>query len=178
MRRRRSSTSSRSAEPAVARPPPRGALRRAGVSIVSGEPEPARRERLTGLVRRFKEGKMIAFKLSWLSFSVKSAWAPKPRRRRPTLAFLAWALIVLPSFSPEDIERHHKVFVGVTNHHDRIGLYEYDVPTRKLRLLGFIGEMANLRSEEWQGRSTRISSKAPTATCTSRPMEAKTVRNT
>jgi len=154
-------------------------------------------------VRRFKEGKMIAFKLSWLSFSVKSAWAPKPRRRRPTLAFLAWALIVLPSFSPEDIERHllfldypgfpdahsswgsigysarhDKVFVGVTNHHDRIGLYEYDVPTRKLRLLGFIGEMANLRSEEWQGRSTRISSKAPTATCTSRPMEAKTVRNT
>jgi hypothetical protein len=48
--------------------------------------------------------------------------------------------------------RHDKVFVGVTNHRDKIGLYKYDVPTRTLRLLGFIGEMANLRREEWQGK--------------------------
>jgi hypothetical protein len=48
--------------------------------------------------------------------------------------------------------RYDKVFVGVTNHRDKIGLYEYDVPTRKLRLLGFVAEMANLRAEQWQGK--------------------------
>jgi hypothetical protein len=48
--------------------------------------------------------------------------------------------------------RHDKVFVGVTNHRDKIGLYEYDVPTRRLRLLGFVAEMANLRAEQWQGK--------------------------
>jgi hypothetical protein len=48
--------------------------------------------------------------------------------------------------------RHDKVFVGVTNHRDRIGLYEYDVPTRKLRLLGFVADMAHLRPEQWQGK--------------------------
>jgi hypothetical protein len=48
--------------------------------------------------------------------------------------------------------RHDKVFVGVTNHRDKIGLYEYDVPTRRLRLLGFVADMANLRTEQWQGK--------------------------
>jgi hypothetical protein len=48
--------------------------------------------------------------------------------------------------------RHDKVFVGVTDHHEKIGLYEYDVPTQKLRLLGFLAEMAGLRSYQWQGK--------------------------
>lgn len=48
--------------------------------------------------------------------------------------------------------RYDKVYVGVTNHRDRIGLYEYDVPSRGLRLLGFVAEMAGLRTHEWQGK--------------------------
>lgn len=48
--------------------------------------------------------------------------------------------------------RFDKVFVGVTDHRAKIGLYEYDVGTSKLKLVGFIGEMANLRAEQWQGK--------------------------
>lgn len=48
--------------------------------------------------------------------------------------------------------RHNKVYVGVTNHHDRQGLFEYDVAFRKLRLCGFIAEMAHLRPFQWQGK--------------------------
>jgi hypothetical protein len=48
--------------------------------------------------------------------------------------------------------RHHKVFVGVTDHQERNGLYEYDVASKRLRLLGFVSEMAGLRPFQWQGK--------------------------
>lgn len=48
--------------------------------------------------------------------------------------------------------KFNKVFVGVTNHHDKIGLYEYDVATHALRLLGFVADLAHLRTFEWQGK--------------------------
>jgi hypothetical protein len=48
--------------------------------------------------------------------------------------------------------RHNKVYVGVTNHRDRQGLFEYDVASRKLRLCGFVADMAHLRPFEWQGK--------------------------
>lgn len=48
--------------------------------------------------------------------------------------------------------QHQKVFIGVTNHRNRIGLYEYPQATRKLRLLGFVHELAHLRDYEWQGK--------------------------
>lgn len=48
--------------------------------------------------------------------------------------------------------RYDKVFVGVTNHRDKIGLYEYGVKARELKLLGFVADMANLRTEQWQGK--------------------------
>ena len=36
---------------------------------------------------------------------------------------------------------HRKVFVGVTNHRDRVGLYEYDPTLRRMRLCGFIADL-------------------------------------
>jgi hypothetical protein len=42
---------------------------------------------------------------------------------------------------------HNKVYIGVTNHHDNIALYEYDVAKDDMNKKGFISEMANLR--EW-----------------------------
>lgn len=48
--------------------------------------------------------------------------------------------------------RHHKVYIGVTNHRDRIGLYEYDVSGQSIRLRGFIDQLANLREFQWQGK--------------------------
>jgi hypothetical protein len=48
--------------------------------------------------------------------------------------------------------RYNKVYVGVTNHRDRQGLFEYELTARKLRLCGFIGEMGHLRPFEWQGK--------------------------
>ena len=48
--------------------------------------------------------------------------------------------------------RDNKVYVGVTNHRDRQGLFEYDVRTGKLALCGFVAEMGHLRPWEWQGK--------------------------
>ncbi len=47
---------------------------------------------------------------------------------------------------------HKKVVIGVCNHRDRLGLYEYDVRTKKLSLRGFVDELANLRDFQWQGK--------------------------
>jgi hypothetical protein len=48
--------------------------------------------------------------------------------------------------------RHNKVFVSTTDHRERVALYEYDVATGTLRMLGFLAELANLRDREWQGK--------------------------
>jgi hypothetical protein len=48
--------------------------------------------------------------------------------------------------------KHNKVFIGVTNHRNRQGLYEYDVPSKTMRLRGFIDELAHLRDFQWQGK--------------------------
>ncbi|MEW5976721.1 MAG: hypothetical protein AB1898_13040 [Acidobacteriota bacterium] len=47
---------------------------------------------------------------------------------------------------------YRKVFVGVTNHRDKVGLFEFDVPTNHMRLVGFIPVLANLRDYQWQGK--------------------------
>ncbi len=47
---------------------------------------------------------------------------------------------------------HGKVFIGVTNHRDKVGLFEYDVIRDRIRLCGFLPELANLRNFQWQGK--------------------------
>ncbi len=47
---------------------------------------------------------------------------------------------------------YNKVYIGVTNHRDRQGLFEYDVSSKTLQLCGFIGDLGHLRSFEWQGK--------------------------
>ena len=47
---------------------------------------------------------------------------------------------------------HRKVFIGVTNHRDRVGLFEYETATGRMRLCGFLPELANLRTFQWQGK--------------------------
>lgn len=47
---------------------------------------------------------------------------------------------------------HNKVFIGVTNHANRQGIYEYDVASGKLTLCGFVDQLANLRDFQWQGK--------------------------
>jgi hypothetical protein len=48
--------------------------------------------------------------------------------------------------------KYKKVFVGVTNHRDRVGLFEYNTTSEKMRLCGFIPQLANLRDYQWQGK--------------------------
>jgi hypothetical protein len=48
--------------------------------------------------------------------------------------------------------RHNKVYIGVTNHRDLIGLYEYDVSAKEIELKGFIPDLVNLRDFQWQGK--------------------------
>ncbi len=47
---------------------------------------------------------------------------------------------------------HKKVFIGVTNHRDRVGLFEFDPATNLMRLCGFIPTLARLRDYQWQGK--------------------------
>jgi hypothetical protein len=47
---------------------------------------------------------------------------------------------------------HDKVFIGVTNHRDRVGLFEYDTKSEKMKLCGFIPDLAHLRDYQWQGK--------------------------
>jgi hypothetical protein len=47
---------------------------------------------------------------------------------------------------------HNKVFIGVTNHRDKVGLFEYDVQSGIMRLCGFVPELAHLRDYQWQGK--------------------------
>ncbi len=44
------------------------------------------------------------------------------------------------------------VYVGVTNHKNKIGLYEFNVESEKIELKGFINEMGHLRDFQWQGK--------------------------
>lgn len=48
--------------------------------------------------------------------------------------------------------KYNTVYIGVTNHRDRVGLYMYDVSTKMMKLEGFIDELANLRPFQWQGK--------------------------
>jgi hypothetical protein len=47
---------------------------------------------------------------------------------------------------------HGKVFIGVTNHRDRVGLFEYDTNSERMSLCGFIPDLAHLRTYQWQGK--------------------------
>ncbi len=47
---------------------------------------------------------------------------------------------------------YDKVFIGVTNHRDRVGLFEYDVSRRAMSLCGFVPDLTNLRTYQWQGK--------------------------
>jgi hypothetical protein len=47
---------------------------------------------------------------------------------------------------------YQKVFIGVTDHRSKVGLYEYHVPSRRMRLLGYLDELAGLRSFQWQAK--------------------------
>jgi hypothetical protein len=44
------------------------------------------------------------------------------------------------------------VYAGVTNHRDKVGLFEYDVPSDNMRLVGFLPALAHLRDWQWQGK--------------------------
>ena len=48
--------------------------------------------------------------------------------------------------------RTNRVFIGVTNHRDRVGLFEYDIAAAKMSLCGFVPELAHLRDYQWQGK--------------------------
>ncbi|MBA4167203.1 MAG: hypothetical protein H0X41_06635 [Chitinophagaceae bacterium] len=48
--------------------------------------------------------------------------------------------------------RNNKVVVGVTNHLDKVVLYEYDVVLAKMNMQGPIADMAHLRAFQWQAK--------------------------
>src|SRR5689334_2925558 len=46
--------------------------------------------------------------------------------------------------------RYNKVIVGVTNHKDKVVLFDYDAATRKMTNNGAISDLAHLRDFQWQ----------------------------
>lgn len=48
--------------------------------------------------------------------------------------------------------KYNTVYIGVTNHIDSLGLYEYNVSMNDMELKGFISDLAHLRPFQWQGK--------------------------
>lgn len=48
--------------------------------------------------------------------------------------------------------KYNTVYIAVTNHRNKQGLYAYNVSERKIELEGFIDKLANLRDYQWQGK--------------------------
>lgn len=48
--------------------------------------------------------------------------------------------------------KYNTVYIGVTNHVDSVGIYEYNISKNEMKLKGFIGDLANLRAFQWQGK--------------------------
>lgn len=47
---------------------------------------------------------------------------------------------------------YNTVYIGVTNHKDKVGLYEYKVANGEMKLKGFINNLGHLRKYQWQGK--------------------------
>ncbi len=48
--------------------------------------------------------------------------------------------------------KYNAVYIGVTNHVDSIAMYEYSIDHDNMVFKGFIGDLANLRNYQWQGK--------------------------
>jgi len=48
--------------------------------------------------------------------------------------------------------KYNTVFIGVTNHHDRVGFYEYNPALKEMKLKGFINDLGYLRPYQWQAK--------------------------
>ena len=48
--------------------------------------------------------------------------------------------------------KYNKVVVGVTNHRDKVALFDYDVKTGKMTNNGLISNLAHLRDFQWQAK--------------------------
>jgi hypothetical protein len=48
--------------------------------------------------------------------------------------------------------KYNSVFIGVTNHRNKIGFYEYSPSLHEMKLKGFINNLGHLRSFQWQGK--------------------------
>jgi len=99
--------------------------------------------------------KLKLFSLVALAFFLSGSRVLEARITRRNLRFVDY-----PSF-PEAhstwgsigySKKHRKVYIGVTNHRDKVGLYEYDVASEKMTLCGFLSQLANLRDFQWQGK--------------------------
>jgi hypothetical protein len=48
--------------------------------------------------------------------------------------------------------KYNTVYIGVTNHIDSVGLFEYNIAKNEMELKGFVSELAHLRAFQWQGK--------------------------
>ena len=47
---------------------------------------------------------------------------------------------------------NNNVYIGVTNHADKVGFYEYDPASYQMKLNGFLKDLGHLRPFQWQGK--------------------------
>ena len=48
--------------------------------------------------------------------------------------------------------KYNLVYVGVTNHHNKVGFYEYNPASKEMKLKGFIDNLGYLRPFQWQAK--------------------------
>jgi hypothetical protein len=101
-------------------------------------------------MRKVKSAVILAVVLVWTAFGALNAEITRKNIRFIEYPDFPEAHSTWSSIGYSKI--HKKVFIGVTNHKDKVGLFEYDVNRDRMRLCGFLPQLANLRDFQWQGK--------------------------
>lgn len=74
---------------------------------------------------------------------------------RANLAFIGYPGFPEGESTWDDIgfsRKYNKVLVGVTNHNNKVALFDYDIATRKMTNNGLIADLGHLRDYQWQAK--------------------------
>ena len=103
----------------------------------------------------FKKGYLISMSVILCVVLTTSIKSQNREITRKNIAFIKYPNFPGAHSTWDDIgydPKYNNVYIGVTNHIDSVGLYEYDVSKKLMGLKGFIGNLAHLRQFQWQGK--------------------------
>jgi hypothetical protein len=103
----------------------------------------------------FEEGYLPSMLVFLFVIFTASAKSQSRKITRKNIVFIEYPNFPGAHSTWDDIgydPKYNQVYIGVTNHIDSVGLYQYDASGNLMQLKGFISDMAHLRSFQWQGK--------------------------